>query len=188
MPPASDVRAGSNPHGAAEPFGAVVRAETAGEESVPVGDVHDVTGPASGRANRTRHDARPGVDVVLRVTDDGRLAGGAGRRMDAHDLLAGDGKHSERIVGAQILFGGKREPGQIRERPHVRRMDAGRIEGLAVVRNVVVRARQAVPKSVELERRQFVPRGALDRFEVDRLVLSSGHEFLRSTPACAAPV
>ena len=51
-------------HRAAEPLGAVVRAEPAGEQAVAVGDVHDVAGPAARRADRARHQLRPGVDVV----------------------------------------------------------------------------------------------------------------------------
>ena len=65
-------------------LGAVVRAEAAGEEAVAVGDVDHVAGPPAGGADRARDQVGPGVDVVRRVADDGRLAGRARRGMDAH--------------------------------------------------------------------------------------------------------
>ena len=59
--------AGDRDDRAAEPLGAVVRAEPAGEQPVAVGHVHDVPGPAAGGADRARHHLGPGVEVVVRV-------------------------------------------------------------------------------------------------------------------------
>ena len=50
--------------GAAETLGAVVRAETAGEETVAVGDVHLVAETRAGGEEGARHQVRPGVDVT----------------------------------------------------------------------------------------------------------------------------
>ena len=52
----------------------------------------------------------------LRVADHGRLAGGAGRGVDAHHLLARHGEHAERIVVAQVRLGGEREFREVGER------------------------------------------------------------------------
>ena len=62
-------------HRAAHPFGAVMRAEAAGEQAIAVGDVHDVAGAPAGGADRTRDEAGPHLDVVAGIPDDGRLAG-----------------------------------------------------------------------------------------------------------------
>ena len=55
--------AGHRHHGAAELFGAVMRAEPAGEQAVAIGVVHDHAGAAAGGADRARHHVRPDVDI-----------------------------------------------------------------------------------------------------------------------------
>ena len=100
-------------HGAAEPLGAVVRAEAAGEQAVPVGDVHDVAGAAAGRADGAGHDGGPGVDVRGGVADDGGAAGGARRGVHPRHLLAGHREHAERVVVAQRRLRRERELGEV---------------------------------------------------------------------------
>ncbi len=131
-------------HGAAQPLGAVVRAQAAGEQAVAVGDVHDVAGAPAGGADRARDQVGPGVDVALRVAHDGRLAGRARRGVDAHDLLARHREHAERVVVAQVLLGRERElaPGRratCRSAGCTPRASNAR----AVVRHVVVGVLQA---------------------------------------------
>jgi len=70
--------AGHRNDGAAERLSAVVRAEAAGEQAVAIGVEDDVVGAGAGGAHRTRHQPRPGVDILLRIADDGRLARRAG--------------------------------------------------------------------------------------------------------------
>ena len=65
-----------------------MRTETTGEQAITVRDVNEISWAATGRTNRTRHDRRPGLDVVLRVADDRRLSRRAGGRVDSDDLLA----------------------------------------------------------------------------------------------------
>ena len=139
-------------HGAAQPLGAVVRAEAAGEQAVAVGDVHDVAGAAAGGADRARHQVGPGVDVVLRVAHDRRLAGGARRRVDARHLLARHREHAERVVVAQVLLDGERELRQVGERLQVAGMHALGVERLAVVRHVVVGVLQRPLQALQLQR------------------------------------
>ena len=99
--------------GAAQPFGAVVRAETSGEQPVAVGDVAQVSRAAAGRADRASHHLGPGVDVLTGVADDGRLAGRTAGGVHPHDLIARHGEHAERIVRAQVGLGGEREPREV---------------------------------------------------------------------------
>ena len=61
-------------HRAAEPLGAVVRPDAAGEQAVAVGDVHHVARPSAGRLDRARHHLGPGVDVLAGVADHRGLA------------------------------------------------------------------------------------------------------------------
>ena len=60
-------------------------------------------------ADRAGNDGRPHIDVVLRVADDGRLAGSAARGVDAHDLVLRHCEHAERIGLAQVILDGERE-------------------------------------------------------------------------------
>ena len=113
---------------------AVMRAEAAGEQAVAVGDVDLVAAPAAGRADRARHQARPGLDVGLRVADHGRLAGRAARGMDAHDLVHRHGEHAERIVLPQVFLGRERKSREVGELPQIGRMHARCVELLLVVR------------------------------------------------------
>jgi hypothetical protein len=59
--------AGHRDDGAAQPLGAVVRAQAAGEQAVAVGHMHHVAGPAAGGADRAGHQVGPVVDVVACV-------------------------------------------------------------------------------------------------------------------------
>ena len=65
-------------HAAAELLGPRMRAEPAGEEPIAVGDVDEHAGPRARGPHRTRHERGPDVEIGFGVTDDGRLAGGAG--------------------------------------------------------------------------------------------------------------
>ena len=121
---------GHRDHRAAQPFGPVVRAQAAGEETVAVGHVDHVAASSAGRMDGTGDEVGPGVDVVLRVADDGRLAGRARRRVDADHLFARHGEHAERVVGPQILLGRERELREVGQLPQVVGMHAGRVEGL----------------------------------------------------------
>ena len=88
-------------------------AETAGEQTVAVSNVNDVTGAATGSADGTCHQVRPGIDILCRVTHYGWFAGGAARGVHTHDLFARHGEHAERIGFAQVLFGGERKLGEV---------------------------------------------------------------------------
>jgi len=81
--------AGDRHHGAAQPLRAVMHAEAAGEQAVAIGIVDDHAGAAAGRADRARHHIRPCLDIGPGISDHDRLAGGAGRGVDATRLSRG---------------------------------------------------------------------------------------------------
>ena len=58
--------------------------------------------------------------------------------MDAHDLLAWHREHAERVVGAQIILGGKREFAEVVQAVQVVGMHVAGFEGAAVVADIVV--------------------------------------------------
>ena len=147
MPPRNGDR------GEAQALGAVVRAQAAGEQAVAVGDMHLVAGARAGGADRARHQVAPGVDVLLRIADHRRLAGGARGGVDAHDLVHRHGEHAERIGVAQVGLGGERELRQVGERLQVLGFHARRVELLAVVRHFFVGVLQRPPQALELQRR-----------------------------------
>ncbi len=97
--------AGDRNDRASQPFRAVMRAQTPGEETVAVGDMNLHAGPPAGGADRARHHIRPDVHVAFRVGDDGRLAGRAGGGMKPRDPLVRHGDHAEGIGFAQVVLG-----------------------------------------------------------------------------------
>jgi hypothetical protein len=76
--------------------------------------------------------------------------------MHAHHLLARHREHGERVVVAQVLLGGERELRQIGQRFAVGGMHAQRIEGLAVMRHMVVGALQRLLQPLQLQRLQLI--------------------------------
>ena len=64
-------------HGAAQPLGAVVRAEAAGEQAIAEGVVDDVARPSAPGVKRPCHEIRPGLDVASRIAHHRRPARGA---------------------------------------------------------------------------------------------------------------
>ena len=149
------VAAAHRDHRGAERLAAVVGAEAAGEEAVAVGVEDDVLAARAGHAQRARHDRGPALDVALGVADHGGTAGGAGRGVHTHHL---GHRHREEAVGvvvAQVLLGGEGEPRQVGQALEVGRPHAGGLEGVAVVRHVVVSMLQRPAHALELQRLQL---------------------------------
>ena len=100
-------------HGKAGLLGAVMEPETAGKQAVGHHVLENVA-PAAARAHhRPCHEARPVVDVFLRVVNDRRDARGAAGHVDAHHSVHWHGEVLARIRVPQIVFRGKRQA------PHV---------------------------------------------------------------------
>ena len=155
--------AGQRHHGAAEPLGAVVRAETAGEQAVAVGVVHDLAGPRAHAGEAARHQVGPQIEVAFGVADDGRLAGGARRGVQAQQLIARHGEHAEGILVAQVGLHREGKAREIGQRLEVGRLDARRVELLLVVRHLGIGALERGLEPGKLQRLQFGARHGLGR-------------------------
>ena len=157
--------AGDRDDEAAEAFGAVVRAQTAGEEPVPVRDVHAVAGPRAARADRACHHLRPRLDVPGRVADHGRAPGRPARGVDSRDALERDREEAERIRPAEVVLRREGEAREVGERAAVVRVGARVVEARTDVGDVLVGVTERPPEPFQLERGELVGRGALDRIE-----------------------
>ena len=171
--------AGDRHHRAAELFGAVMRAEAAGEQAIAIGVVHDHAGAAAGGADRARHHVRPDVDIGLGVADHDRLAGRAGRRVHAHQFFARHREHVEGIIVAQIGLHRERKFGEIGELLEIGGMHAGCIERLLVMRDVVVGMLERPGEPLRLQRHDLVARGALGLVQLGAVAASLGLERCR---------
>ena len=167
---------GDRHHGAAEPFGAVMRAEAAGEQAVAIGIVHQHAGAPAGGADRARHHIRPDVDIALRVADHDRLAGRARGSVDTDQLFARHREHVEGVIVAQVGLYGEREFGEIGKLPEIGRMHAGRIERFLVVRDVVVGVLERPGETFRLQRHDLVARGALGLIQFSAVATSAGFQ------------
>jgi hypothetical protein len=127
-------------------LGAVVEAEAAGEEPVAEGDVQQVATARAGGRQRARHDFAPDVEVPGAIRGDGRLALGAGGRVDAGDLSTGHRQEAEGILLAKIRLANEWQTGQIRERA-----DRGGAQPLAVKRDVLGGPAERCLKALELQ-------------------------------------
>ena len=172
--------AGHRHHGAAELFGAVMRAEPAGEQAVAIGVVHDHAGAAAGGADRARHHLGPDVDIGLGIADHDRLARRAGRGMDADHFLARDREHVEGIIVAQVGFHRERKFREIGKLLQIARMHAGLVEGLLVVGDIVVGMRQRPGEAFGLQRHDLVAGSALGRIHFGAVAACPGLKDCRS--------
>ena len=148
--------AGDRNHGAAQPLRAVMHAKPAGEEAIAIRIVDDHAGAAARGADRARHDFGPDIDIGPGVSDHDRLAGGAGRGVDADQSFAGDSEHLERIVVAQIGLHREGKFAKIGGLPEVGGMHAGRVESFFVMRDVVVGMRECPGEALGLQRGYLV--------------------------------
>ena len=108
---------------------------------------------------------RPVVDVGLRIADDGRLAGGAARGVDARHFLHRHRHHLEGIALAKILFRGEGEFRDVLWRLHILGTDTGLVELAVVERHVLIGMRQRPLQPRQLQRCDLVARGDFNRVE-----------------------
>ena len=113
-------------------------AETAGEQSVAVGDVNEIVLCRSRRHKSPRGAFRPYLYVMMRVPDDRLLSGGAGGRVYALELGRRHGEHTIRVVVAEILLICERELLQVVHREDVLRLHTRLVHALSVHRDVLV--------------------------------------------------
>ena len=79
--------------------------------------------------------------------------------MDARDLLARHGEQAEGVVVAQVLLDGEGELREVAQLLQVVRVHALGVEGLAVVRHVVVGVLQRGLQALQLQRGDLVAAG-----------------------------
>ena len=151
-------------HDATRALSAVMRAQAASKHAVAISVVQHVAGATTGRANRTRHQVGPVVDVVGGVADDDGFASGARRSVQARQLLAWHGKQAKRIVIAQIRFSHERKLGQVGQRFQIVRMHTFVVKGFFVVWHVVVSVLERPLQALQLQRGDFVAAGLFNRF------------------------
>ena len=157
--------AGHGDDGGTHRLRAVVEAQAPGEETVAVGVLHDVAGTHAAGPERPAHHFRPDVQVAARVRDHGRLAGGPGGGVDAHDLVHRHREQPERIGVAEVRLRRERQPAEIVERPDVSRPDLGGREALPVERHPG-RALEQRAQALHLEPGEVAARQPLDRGDV----------------------
>src|SRR6266403_5877943 len=129
---ARGVARGDRYDGHADPLGPVVEAEPAREEPIAEGDVEEIAATRARRRQRTGHDLAPEVEIAGGIGGDGRLALGAGRRVDPRDVPARHRQEAERILLAKVGLADEREAREIRERA-----DRGAAESLPVKRDML---------------------------------------------------
>ena len=115
-----------------QPFGAVMGPQSAGKEPVTVGVMDDIPPVGAGRDKRAGHQFTPGVDVLEGIADHGRFTCGAGRGVDADDLLQGSGKQAVRIGVAHVLLRGEGKPFQVIQAANIGRFEAGLAERIHI--------------------------------------------------------
>ena len=146
-------------NGAAQTLSTIVRAQAACEQTVAIRDVHHVTGPPACCTNRACHQISPAQDVVCGVAHHRWFAGGARRRMNAHDPALRHSKHAKGVVGAQVFFGGEREFADISQHLEISRVNACCAKRQALVRHVLVDVVKRGFQALGLQRDYFIPAG-----------------------------
>ena len=141
---------------AAGRLAASMGAQAAGEQAVAVGDLHGGVFVAIADGKAARKALAPMLQIVFRAPDDRGLTGGAGRRMQAHDLRSRHGEQAVRIVVAHVLLKDERELRDVFERFQIARFDAGVLEALLIERDVVIRVLHAPLHALELQIAQLL--------------------------------
>ena len=154
--------AGDRHGGQAEPLGAVVESEPAGEQPVAEGVVEDVAGLGAHAGERARHQVRPQVEIGPGVADDGRLAGRSRGGVQPQQLLARHREQAERVIVAQVGFDRERKARDVGERLEMRPGRTPAASSLRRIRrNLGVGARDRLLQATKLQRREIAARHGL---------------------------
>ena len=159
-----------------------MRAETAGEESVAVGDLHDVVARDTVHGQAARRAVRPDVEVALGLRDADRLAGRARGAVEAVDLAHRRGSEAIGVLVAEIRLLHERELGEVLERHEVAGLYAFLVAAAAEQRHALVLVGDELLKLGELHCAQLLDGheiGLRDRIDV-RGHLSSSFSALSS--------
>ena len=129
----------------------VMRAQTTGEQTVSIADMHNVIDIAVSIANTAAEAVSPVLDVVVSVARHGRNARGAARHVDFLYLGAWHGKQLVRIGITHVLFGGERSLLYIREGLDRIRIEAGLVKGLLVEVDALVTVDEGFLHALKLQ-------------------------------------
>ena len=153
---------------------AVVRAETAREEAVTVRHGEDVVARDAEGSQAARHALAPDADILAGVADDGRVARGAGRRVDADDFTLRSRLQAEGIVVPKVLLGRKRQLDNVVDRPDVGRREVHLLQLVPIERNVVVHVLHDLVEALALQLAHLLARHAFFGGIPDHILLTNG--------------
>ena len=98
------VARGDRHNGRPDTLHAVMKAQPPGEQTVAIGHLHGIFFRHTRAAQTSCHAFRPHLQIVGGISRHNRLAGGAGRSMDADDFLPGRGEGAKGVIVAQITL------------------------------------------------------------------------------------
>ena len=154
--------AGNRHHGAAEPLGAVMRAEAAGEEPIAVSVVDDVARQRAGGGERSRHEIRPAIEIALGITDHRRLAGCSRRGVNTQDIFSRHREHAEGVIFAKVRLQREWKTRDIGRRFQIGRRHLRGVEFLAVMRHMGISPLEGLSQTGRLQLAERRPRHRLD--------------------------
>jgi hypothetical protein len=159
----------------ADPLGAGVQAEGAGEEAVVEGDLHDVVlGDAAGH-QVPGDEVGPGPEVVAGVADRGGAPGRAGGGVHANHVAQRHREEAVGVRGPEVVLGGEGEPAQVGQRAEAVRVEADLVEPLPVEGDVQGDTGEGRLETLELDLLQLLAVDALALGLPDGALRVQGH-------------
>ena len=153
-----------------------MRAESAGEEPVTEGDLHDVVIGDSRRRHRAHHGFLPYVKVAFCVSDDNRLARGAAGCVQADNVLERACEQTERISVAEIRLDRERQVFHIVQALDVTGRQISVFHAFAVKGHIFVCPPDDPGKTLRLKFPEFFHRQIVRR--TDRIESRIPHSFI----------
>jgi hypothetical protein len=143
-------------HGGAQGDRALVNAQAAGEQPVPIGVVHDASGGRARAGQRPRAHRRPQVQVGLGVGDERGPALRPRGSVHRHDPVLRDGEHPQRVGVPEVLLGGERQFVQLGEGDVGATLDARRAQPVRLDTPGEHQPVDEPPQPMALQRRPLV--------------------------------
>ena len=145
-------------------FGTAMHAQSAGEQTIAVGNVDNILlgSPCCGQCSCAAF--RPGIQILPGIAHYDLLASGAAGGMQTHDLAHGHCEHTVGIGIPQILFISKGQLVQIIHTADIRRRNPSFIHTLPVQGYPFVHSSDCLGQAEGLERPHFIQRCAFHTF------------------------